>query len=157
MSVKIMSQIWENSQQEGTALLMLLAIADHANDQGICWPSKRTLAKKCRVSERHAGRLIKKLVTDKELEIQRGGGRGHSNVYKVTPVTGFTDTTDPSYRVTPTSPIKEEIPASVSIKVDTQRETMTPEVIKDDIAESCQSLEPSLKLKTCAQQTGAQK
>ena len=33
-------------------LLVLLALADHARDDGVCWPSIRTIAAKARVEER---------------------------------------------------------------------------------------------------------
>lgn len=98
MSIKFMTRIWEHSPQEGAALLMILAIADHANDQGVCWPSVRTLARKCRVSERHATRLISKLQGDGEIEIETGGGRGHTNVYRVMPMTGIGESYMPDYR-----------------------------------------------------------
>jgi hypothetical protein len=32
--------------------LVLMALADSADEQGVCWPSIRTLAKKCTVSTR---------------------------------------------------------------------------------------------------------
>ncbi len=34
MSIKIMSAVWRYSKAKGSALLVLLAIADFANDQG---------------------------------------------------------------------------------------------------------------------------
>ncbi|MGB5255148.1 MAG: helix-turn-helix domain-containing protein, partial [Sedimenticolaceae bacterium] len=35
-----------------TLKLVLMALADAADDQGVCWPSVSTLAKKCSVSTR---------------------------------------------------------------------------------------------------------
>jgi hypothetical protein len=46
MSIHIMTQVWERSQHKGRALLLILAIADNANDQGLAYPSAKTLAKK---------------------------------------------------------------------------------------------------------------
>lgn len=83
MSIKVASHVWEHSQQSGSALLMLLALADHANDDGACWPSIETLARKCRVSERQARRLIRKLEDDGELATDVGGGRGNASIYWV--------------------------------------------------------------------------
>ena len=85
MSVKIMSKVWEESRQSGSALLMLLAIADHANDDGVCWPSIATLAAKARVQERQARNLIAHLAEAGELQIQHGRGRGNTSIYVVTP------------------------------------------------------------------------
>jgi hypothetical protein len=39
MSIKVMSQVWEHSTRKGTRLLLLLALADFANDEGICYPA----------------------------------------------------------------------------------------------------------------------
>lgn len=81
MSIKVMTEVWEHSQQEGGALLVLLALADHANDQGYCWPSVPTLAKKARLSERHVRRILSDLQETGELEIEARTGR--SNYYRV--------------------------------------------------------------------------
>jgi hypothetical protein len=58
MSIRIMSWVWENSIQKGNELLLLLALADSANDQGVCWPSLETLAKKTRMSRRYVKRVM---------------------------------------------------------------------------------------------------
>ena len=38
MSIRVMTQVWDTSEQKGSALLLLLALADHAADDGFCWP-----------------------------------------------------------------------------------------------------------------------
>lgn len=87
-----MAEIWKTSPQKGTRLLMLLAIADHANDEGIAWPSQKHLAHKCRMSKRQAQNLIKDLVSTDELDIEElGTGRGHSTIYRVKPASTFKD------------------------------------------------------------------
>lgn len=83
MSVKHMSRIWDSAPVEGTALLMLLAIADHANDDGQCWPRMERLAQKCRVSLRQARRLINQLQEQGHIETRRGGGRGNYNMIQL--------------------------------------------------------------------------
>jgi DnaD/phage-associated family protein len=84
MSIKHMSIVWDSSSHSGNALLVLLAIADHANDEGICWPSISTIAKKARISERQTKRIIQDLADSGEIEIvKRGDGRGHSTIYKL--------------------------------------------------------------------------
>lgn len=83
MSIRIMSQVWDRSKQTGSALLVLLAIADFANDQGLAWPSYDTLAKKSRVSVRSVMRLVNKMVEDGELEIDRSAGPHGTNLYRV--------------------------------------------------------------------------
>jgi len=84
MSIKVMSRVWESSSQEGSALLLLLAIADHANDDGVCWPSVDRLAERARVGERWARRTLRRLEEAGEIIAVRGTGRGNTNVYLVT-------------------------------------------------------------------------
>ncbi len=61
MSIRIMSQIWDRAKAEGNALLVLLALADFADDTGWCWPSMASIARKARVSERGARGIIRRL------------------------------------------------------------------------------------------------
>ena len=84
MSIKWSGMVWHNSQQTGSGLLVLLAIADHANDDGICWPSVARLARMARVSERQCQRLISQLVNAGELSVERGGhGPKSTTVYRI--------------------------------------------------------------------------
>jgi len=101
MSIKITSYLWECSTRSGSELLMLLAIADHANDQGKCWPSLETLARKCRVSKRQAINIIHQLEASGELSIKRGGGRGNISVYTINGVAEctFSKKGEPSFTV----------------------------------------------------------
>ena len=50
MSVRWISYVWESSPFKGERLLLHLALADFANDEGECWPAQPTLAKKARCS-----------------------------------------------------------------------------------------------------------
>lgn len=78
-----MSHVWATSTQTGGNLLLLLALADYANDRGECWPSVDTLARKARVTDRHARRILRELVDAGEIEIREGGGRNRVNVYRI--------------------------------------------------------------------------
>lgn len=84
MSIRVTTHVWEHSQARGTALLLLLALADQSNDQGISWPSVGFLAAKARLSEREVHYLIKKIAETGELQVLRGGGRKRPNVYQLT-------------------------------------------------------------------------
>jgi hypothetical protein len=75
MSIAIMTHVWERSQHKGSELLLLLAIADNANDQGIAYPSLRTLARKIRMSRRNVIFLVKRLVASGELRVETGTSR----------------------------------------------------------------------------------
>jgi hypothetical protein len=69
-----------------TLKLVLMALADAADDQGVCWPSVSTLAKKCTVSTRTVQRSLRALI-DRRLLIaelrQRRDGSSTSNRYRL--------------------------------------------------------------------------
>ena len=73
MSIKVMSQVWEHSRHKGSTLLLLLAIADFADDSGMAFPSRPVLAKKIRMSERSVQRLRQELYDSGELRYVKGG------------------------------------------------------------------------------------
>lgn len=63
MSLRIMTDVFYESEALGTDRLVLLALADHANDE--CWsgwPSVSRLALKARVSERTVQRCLRRLL-----------------------------------------------------------------------------------------------
>lgn len=76
-----MSLVWEHAPYTAGSLLVLLALADWANDDGIAWPSMERLAKKARIDRRSAQRIVRQLEKDGTLEIERGGGRAKQHKY----------------------------------------------------------------------------
>ena len=81
MSIRVMSRVWDESEQKGSALLLLLAIADYAHDDGGgAYPGVDTLAKKTRLSVRQTQRVIQQLADSGELEIQRSAGPRGVNI-----------------------------------------------------------------------------
>ena len=83
MSIKIMSEVWDTADVDGAPLLVLLALADYANENGICWPAVATLARKTRVSERHVRRILGALERSGNIVIGYREGPMRVNVYKV--------------------------------------------------------------------------
>lgn len=62
MSVRVSSWVWEHAPASGGDLLMLLALADHARDDGGgAYPSVKTLAKKMRMTRRGAQLALRRL------------------------------------------------------------------------------------------------
>lgn len=84
MSIEVMNRVWKYSKQSSTDLLLLLAIADHCDADGIAWPGIKKLAEKTRTSERQTTRNVDKLANSGELFLLRQCGRGHSNLYFIT-------------------------------------------------------------------------
>jgi hypothetical protein len=69
MSIKVATEVWRGSRHKSGNLLVLLALADHADDQGKAWPGVSSLARKARLSERHTRRCLSELLVSGELEI----------------------------------------------------------------------------------------
>jgi len=71
--------------------LVLMALADAADDQGICWPSVATLASKVGVSTRTVRRVMQALISGKLLAAEqryRSDGSCSSNRYRLSLVGG---------------------------------------------------------------------
>lgn len=62
MSIKLMAEIWDDDEDgadlKGSALLVMLALADFASDEGLCWPHVETLARRARISKRQVHRVL---------------------------------------------------------------------------------------------------
>ena len=76
--------MWAQSQHSGNALLLLLAVADFADDNGVAWPGHDRLAEKTRVSRRHIIRLVDETTATGELWAMNRP-KQRSNIYIVTP------------------------------------------------------------------------
>src|SRR3990167_6934684 len=62
MSVHYSSHVWKHENEvHGTHLLALLAYADMANDDGLSWARKATIAQRIRRSESTARNITKEL------------------------------------------------------------------------------------------------
>ena len=84
MSIKVSSTVWERSGHGGAELLVLLAIADHADEHGIAYPSVLRLSRRCRMSERYVYDILKRLFTSGELQKLPRRRSSGSNVYRIT-------------------------------------------------------------------------
>jgi biotin operon repressor len=83
MSIELTRAVWKHSRQKSGALLVLLALADYTNNNGIAWPAVSTLARKVRMSKRNVQRCVRALQQAGELEVRRNQGRNGSNVYRI--------------------------------------------------------------------------
>lgn len=81
MSVEVTFPVWKWSKQKGARLLLLVAIADYANAEGIAWPSIASLSKRIRMSTRYVQIMLREIEKDGELEIVKRTQT--SNVYRV--------------------------------------------------------------------------
>jgi hypothetical protein len=84
MSIRVMTSVWDDVRtQSHSELLVLLALADWANDEGYCWPTIPTLATKARLSERAVQQILGRLTATGRISRIPGGGRGRANQYQV--------------------------------------------------------------------------
>jgi hypothetical protein len=77
-----MARIWAHSQRKDGELLVMLALADFANDAGESWPSIPILAQKARLTERQTRKVLAKLEAAGEIRrVRSNGGRNRRNHY----------------------------------------------------------------------------
>lgn len=75
MSVRVMTEVW-NLNLPDSQKIVLLALADSANDEGHCWPSMLSLARKCSKGQRTVQGVIKALVEAGHVTRREVAGRG---------------------------------------------------------------------------------
>jgi len=86
MSMMLMVSAMQQKVGSSTRKLVLLKLADNANDKGQCFPSYQHIADQCEISKRAAIEHIKQLETDGFLIIKRRKtDKGNtSNIYQLT-------------------------------------------------------------------------
>lgn len=74
-----------HSKAKGSARALLNVLADYADDDGMAWPSRATLANDTGLSERTVTRCLQTLCGEGRLSIEENavGGRGRVPVYKI--------------------------------------------------------------------------
>ena len=96
MSIRVMSAVWDKGPGDRGELLVLLALADFANDSGECWPSVAAIGRKARMDERSARRILRKLEASGWVSCDVGGGRHGCSRYIINP-----DNASPGQNVRP--------------------------------------------------------
>lgn len=81
-----MTLVWEHYPGGGTELLALLALADWSDDDGRCYPSVASIAKKTRLSVSQARRVVHSLIEESFVSVvgnENGGPPGATRQYQV--------------------------------------------------------------------------
>lgn len=79
MSMELMVKAMKAKVGNPLRKLVLIKLADNANDQGECWPSYQTIAEQCEISRRSVMTHVKKLEDDGFLRREyRAGEKGNS-------------------------------------------------------------------------------
>lgn len=110
-----MSAAWTAAVISHTAKIVLLALADNANDSGVCWPSIPKIADRCSLDARTVFRAIATLEGGGHLTTQSRPGK--ATIYRVHPkqtpdrVSGVPPTqSNPRQAVTPTPVTESGVP-----------------------------------------------
>ena len=85
MSLRVMTWAW-SVQLPPTPKLVLMALADEADDTGFCFPSQRRLAAKCSITDRTVRRMLVELETKGYVSLEhrrRADGSRTSNGYRL--------------------------------------------------------------------------
>ena len=87
MSIRVMTKVWDNFPGAGgSELLVLLALADWSNDDGLCWPSVAAVATKSRLSRSQAQRVMRGLCDGGFVSVvgnENGGKPGDTRRYRI--------------------------------------------------------------------------
>ncbi len=90
MSIECISYVWKTAPDDAPAstILLLIALADYANDRGTCFPGIPALAKMTRLSERNVQLLLRKLELEGLISTSQCDGMrtetGRTNLYTIT-------------------------------------------------------------------------
>ena len=80
MSIEALNWAWDQSCPNPTAKLVLMALADHANADGECWPSMKKIAERSQISARQVSTHITSLM---ELGlVEKAGRRRYGGQYR---------------------------------------------------------------------------
>ena len=75
MSVKTMSRVWDHSEQTSHQLVLMLALANRSDDDGVCLLHTNILAKRARITEWQAELILNQLENANEIYIAHDVGR----------------------------------------------------------------------------------
>jgi hypothetical protein len=119
MAKSLNSLIWSSALKSDRKLL-LLALAYHANGDGVTFPGVPLLARETGLTTRGVEKILNALVMSKVLVVvERGNGRGNTNKYRIaTSVLGRTNTECGSGFVETENPEQETAEPSVNPEPD---------------------------------------
>ncbi len=80
-----MSAVFESKTLGPTERLVMIALADHADDSGRCYPSNSRLCERTGLSERAVRQNVRSLEAAGYLTVMIGAGRAGANVYIIRP------------------------------------------------------------------------
>ena len=121
-----MSAVWDSDYAKKTParLLVMLKLADHANDDGFCHPSQKTLAEKCGLARPTVNGIIKELENDKKITVIRDRYFCSYQLFFYNSDVSRDDTLDVT--------LDDTLNSQMSSVVNQMSAEMTPDVSRDD-------------------------
>ena len=121
MSIAYMTRVWSMRIESGiVAKMVLLKLADNADDDGRCYPSVRHLATACQMTENGIRNQIKKLEGEGLVGVEIGGGR-KANTYTLFPTKPPLHGVDPCTALTTDQPLMRLTPPPNAVDPTPQR------------------------------------
>lgn len=84
MSGRATTAVYDHSRHDASRLLVMLAIANAANDAQVAWPGIDEIARNARIGERQTQYVLRDLEASGELYRALGGGRRNTTRYLIT-------------------------------------------------------------------------
>lgn len=81
MAIRLMTAVWDDGSLPRGDVLLMLALADHANDDGLSFPSIARLARRTRSSPSTVRRHLRSLQAEGRLVVDTR--EGTSNLYRI--------------------------------------------------------------------------
>lgn len=81
MSIKVMSAVYDSDLTDVYEVAVMLALANHADDNGVCYPSIRRIARLARMGERGVQGVVRRLQERGYLTVETAAGKAGTNVY----------------------------------------------------------------------------
>ena len=97
MSTAALKWAWDQMDIPGPSKFVLVALAENADDDGMCWPGLKYVADRVRQSQRSVSRHVRTLVDAGKIGVekqQRLGGGQSSNLYRLFMRTGLVEGDD---------------------------------------------------------------
>ena len=140
MSLELMAQVWKLEDLPSTEKFVLLAYANYANDEGLAWPSKETVARRTAFSKATVKRAVTKLCADARL-VEMPLHLGYGADKKLREVR--------AYRVEPTgvtvNPVQSE-PGSLSAATGVTESQKTAKTVSSGVRVNPNTVNNSLSL-----------
>lgn len=130
-----MSLVWESESLDPYERLVMLSLADHSNDEGMCYPSIRRLCARTGMKERGVQNVIKRLTEAGYITVEMNKGRAGSNLYRINATPALNagvqemhpapDAPPPPHSITST-PAPDAPKPSVTVNEPSKRKTRMP-------------------------------